>query len=154
VAMYTPQESQRHKMNALRSLNIKSYMITISFFFAVILFASHGNAFNDMMHYNSDLIVTLIYLILGYGLTHFITTQSNRDIRLWDIMFSFLYFFSAFAFFSDGYAAGWSHSEALFDKLFMALLLMFLFTISVFIPLLFLIIAYAHNKCISRSSSK
>lgn len=120
------------------------HLITLTGFFSVISIASQSELFDDLAKYNSDKIFFIVFLLAGYLLTQKILKSSSKLDALC-ICLSYLYFYTAFCFFSDGHAAGWSHSVDIIDKIFVGLFLSFFMLVSIYVPAIGLMIAIFHN---------
>jgi hypothetical protein len=117
----------------------------------IVLFANQGNLVSDLSKYQSDLTLFIIYLGLGYLLTNrILSTRAIFDIKC--IVLTLLYFLSALGMFSDGYAAGWSHtSGALLEKLITGSLISFIILFSFYMPII-LVFSLIHNAVITAIS--
>ncbi|MDS1873415.1 hypothetical protein [Vibrio vulnificus] len=56
-----------------------------------------------------------------------------------------LYYYGSFGLFSDGHAAGWTHSEGIIEKLVMSQMYILISVFSLFIPLLFIALTITHT---------
>ncbi|WP_156896989.1 hypothetical protein [Ferrimonas kyonanensis] len=119
--------------------------ITIVSMTLVISFATKGNLANDLVKYRTDLILFIIYLVIGPLLTKKVLSTKLKLDGI-SIAFSYLYFYSAFCVFSDGYIAGWSHSsDEVLEKLFRGGLISILLIVTIYVPLVALAVSTIHN---------
>jgi len=112
----------------------------------VVLIASQGEVIDDLKLYPHDSIFLLMYFVLGCFLVRKLIDINDNNILT--TFASFIYFYSAFASFTDGHAAGWGHSTQFFEKIFMTGTYMLVSSVTVYIPLVLFCVAFFHNLAI------
>ena len=138
------------RFSNLKNISITRYhLVTISFLVLVILAASYGKLHKNIFIYYVDFIALIVYFLLAYFVTNAICIFINKSRKVEAFLLSFFYLYSAFACFIDGSVAGWSHTETLVDKIFFILLSLLLLSMTVFIPVIFFLIAFIHNLIIA-----
>jgi len=103
--------------------------------------ASNGNIYSNLSVFHTDAIFYSLYSVVGSFLFIFVYQQIGKN-RKWRLLIvSFIYFYSAFACFTDGYAAGWSHTSTLLDKLFFTVVFSLTHSFTVVLPIVFLLLS-------------
>ncbi|MFT6586780.1 MAG: hypothetical protein ACJAUY_002805 [Cognaticolwellia sp.] len=124
------------------------HLITFIAFVTVIDIATQSELLSDLTQYNSDRVLFVIYILVGI----FLTQRVLKSVSSFDLLnnsLSSLYFYSAYCMFSDGHVAGWSHSaDLLTEKLLMGILISLIMLITIYVPVVSLIVATVHNKVI------
>ena len=120
------------------------YAITVVFFIVTIVLASFGNIYNTIFQYPGDLFFFVLFLWLGYKLVYEICRLTQNGHKLKALLWTFLYFFMAFVVFSDGHGSV-EHSHSLYEKILLIPVTTKYFLKSIFLPLIFLVVAWLHN---------
>lgn len=129
-----------------RPFNFAYYIMTYVILFIIMLFASAGELFSNFVSYPVDILMVICYVGAGYFLVNAIVYKDPKNKGLGLYALTFIYFYSAFACFVDGHVGGWSHSTTLGDKIGIILITMPLYFFTIYIPLIFAVISFAHNK--------
>lgn len=108
----------------------------------ILMLTSNGEIFLDIYnHYILDSLFLIIFIVVGY----FIGKHPNR---VSSIFLLFLFYYLLFACFNDGHGAGWSHTENIIDKFLVMLTKVFILSITIFVPFIFLLLAFLQNQVI------
>lgn len=125
--------------------NLMQYFsITVVFLIITIVLASFGNIYGTLFKYFGDFAFLILFLYLGYLLTNKICMLSMGGRKIQALLWTTLYYFMAFVVFSDGHG-NVPHSADLWEKLLLIPVTAFYYLKSLFLPLLFLVVALVHN---------
>ena len=123
-----------------------NYAVILAVMLITSFLASHGDLIGNLYAYYVDTVSIIIFILIGYVLSNatlkeYLQLKDNSCTSL-----LFIYYYSAFIVFSDGYLAGWSHTETVVDKLVYLVFAGFAMLLSIFIPLIFLAISIIQTK--------
>lgn len=121
-------------------------IMTVVFFFIIAGASYKGQLMNDLSLYNTDKVIFFVLLAIGFLLTNKLWREAKNNYLLESTIYSAIYFFIIFVIFSDGHVAGWGHSQDdMMDKVLKGILTAFIYVISVFVPLMLLVIGFIYS---------
>jgi len=100
------------------------HVLTVGVGIVAANIASKGNFFTNIFVYPADFISVLIFIVLAKYVVIFVLKALDKNSKVLSVVIPFIYFHVVFSCFLDGYSAGWSHTESLLGKLFLAMFLL------------------------------
>ena len=129
------------KLEKYTAFLTKQYFLTITVLVLIMVLARLNDLSHNYLLYYQDILSIVFYLYIGHYLSIHVASKVINNKLASPIMLSFIYYFSAFATFSDGNFAGWSHTGDILNKFVHTIIVMLISGISIFIPMAILAIA-------------
>ncbi|MBH9742351.1 hypothetical protein [Vibrio navarrensis] len=126
-------------------IKITNAIVTYLLGLVVAVTVSGGAFLTTAIKYPFDFIFMGLGGFLAFAVSHFSVKYMQRGFWKESVLMYLLYYYGSFGLFSDGHAAGWTHSEGILEKLVMSQMYILISVFSLFIPLLFIALTITHT---------
>ena len=128
----------------MKELKITNATITFILGLVIAALVSKGSFLATAIRHPSDFVFILFGAALAYFISFFSVKYLEKGYWKESALMYPIYYYGAFGLFADGHLAGWAHSGSMGEKLMMSLMYIALSFISLFVPVIIVIISVIH----------